>query len=128
MRSLLTYILLIAVLLPSISPWGTIAYYHLNKDYIARVLCENRNKPQLHCDGKCYLAKRLKAQQDKQDKETAERIQNTSPFQLYCEACFQFDFGTTPKRSQSPRFAYQLPSYSSYIRDFLQPPRVLVNA
>ncbi|GAB3960368.1 hypothetical protein GCM10028805_57850 [Spirosoma harenae] len=128
MRSLLTYILLIAVLLPSISPWGTIAYYHLNKDYIARVLCENRNKPQLHCDGKCYLAKRLKAQQDKHDKETTERIQQTSPIQLYCEAYFQFDFKASPTVLQSPRFAYQLSSYSSYIRDFLRPPRLGVIA
>ncbi|MDB5240423.1 MAG: hypothetical protein JWP57_1048 [Spirosoma sp.] len=128
MRSLLTYILLIAVFLPSISPWGTIAYYQLNKDYIVRVLCENRNKPQLHCDGKCYLAKRLKAQQNKQDKQTAERIQNISPFQLYCEACFHFDFGTSLTVLQSHRFAYQLSSHSSYVRNFLRRPRLLVNA
>lgn len=128
MRALLTYILLIAVLLPSISPWGTIAYYHFNKDYIARVLCENRNKPQLHCDGKCYLAKRLKAQQDKHDKETTERIQNTSPIQLYCEAGFQFDFEASPTILQSPHYAYQRSPYSSYVRGFLRPPRLVVNA
>ena len=84
MRSLLTYVLLFAVLLPSISPWGTLLYYRANKDYIARVLCENRDKPQLHCDGKCYLAKKLKAQQDKQDKETTERIQNMPTTTILC--------------------------------------------
>ena len=84
MRQLIIYMLLVAVLLPVISPWGTIAYYQLNKEYIARVLCENRDKPQLHCDGKCYLAKRLKAQQDKQDKETTERVQKVPVLQLFC--------------------------------------------
>jgi len=74
MRTLLVYILLVATLLPTVSQWGTIAYYHANKDYIARVLCENRDRPELHCDGHCFLAKRLKAQQEKQDQETTERV------------------------------------------------------
>jgi hypothetical protein len=33
--------------------------FELRKDYIIQHLCENRFKPELHCDGKCYLAKRL---------------------------------------------------------------------
>lgn len=33
--------------------------FELRKEYIIKNLCENRFKPQLHCDGKCYLAKRL---------------------------------------------------------------------
>jgi hypothetical protein len=33
--------------------------FELHKTYIINHLCENRFKPQLHCDGKCYLAKQL---------------------------------------------------------------------
>ena len=95
MRNALVYILLVATLLPTVSPWGTIAYYHVNKDYIARVLCENRDKPQLHCDGQCYLAKKLKTQQDKQDKETTERVQNTPLLQLFCQTNQPFQFSTS---------------------------------
>lgn len=95
MRNALVYILLVATLLPTVSPWGTIAYYHVNKDYIARVLCENRDKPQLHCDGQCYLAKKLKTQQDKQDKETTERVQNTPLLQLFCQANQPFQFNSS---------------------------------
>ena len=72
MRSVLAYILLTAIMLPTLSPWGTVAYYQINKTYIARVLCENRDKPILNCNGKCFLAKKLKEQQDKKDKETGE--------------------------------------------------------
>ncbi|MCK8495096.1 MULTISPECIES: hypothetical protein [Spirosoma] len=122
MRSVLTYILLIAVLLPSISPWGTVAYYHLNKDYIARVLCENRSKPELHCDGKCYLAKRLKAQQDKQDKETTERVQQTAPIQLFCETHFSFDFAREIAFSHRQVFHYLISSYMSPASGLLRPP------
>jgi hypothetical protein len=33
--------------------------YYSNKEYIASVLCENRGKPSLACNGKCYLEKQL---------------------------------------------------------------------
>ena len=37
--------------------------YALNHDYIAEVLCINKKKPELNCDGKCYLMQQLKKQQ-----------------------------------------------------------------
>lgn len=36
-----------------------IAHFEINKEYISENLCENRNKPELHCSGKCYLEKEL---------------------------------------------------------------------
>ncbi len=33
--------------------------YMVNYDYISTVLCENVDKPQLECNGKCHLAKEL---------------------------------------------------------------------
>ncbi|WP_229201787.1 hypothetical protein [Arsenicibacter rosenii] len=124
MRQLVIYMLLVAVLLPVISPWGTIAYYQLNKDYIARVLCENRDKPQLHCDGKCYLAKRLKEQQDKQDKETAERVQKLPVVQLFSDALTTFVF-QVPHLSHipSPPAGYAGACLAGYPGEPLQPPQ-----
>ncbi|MBN8824333.1 MULTISPECIES: hypothetical protein [unclassified Spirosoma] len=122
MRSLLIYTLLLAVLLPSISSWGIIAHYQLNKEYIARVLCENRDKPQMHCDGKCYLAKRLKAQQDKQDKETTERVQHTSLIQLYFEANQAFTFVSPVVYTHRQVFTYLLSLYAAPTHGLLRPP------
>ncbi|GAB3898800.1 hypothetical protein [Spirosoma agri] len=124
MRILIIYILLFAVLLPSISPLGTIAYYQVNRDYIARVLCENRNRPELHCNGQCYLAKRLKAQQDKQDKQTTEHVQNMPLIQLFCEAAFSINFGRPVQSDPSPQFAYLLSRYDSSLSRLLRPPRL----
>jgi len=42
--------------------------YQLRKDFIAKVLCINRSKPKLHCDGKCYLAKQLKLEEERENK------------------------------------------------------------
>lgn len=125
MKNALIVLLLIATLLPIVSPWGTIAYYHANRDYIARVLCENRDKPQLHCDGQCYLAKQLKAQQDKQDKETTERVQNSPVLQLFCneQPAFTFTQNAAAIR-ESSAFTYLLTTYSAPLSPVFQPPGV----
>lgn len=125
MRTLVLYILLFATLLPTLSQWGTIAYYQVNKDYIARVLCENRDKPQLHCDGQCYLAKRLKAQQDRQDKETTQRVQNSPVLQLFCQETLAFTFDPKWMLLQSADFIdYQVSAYQSPLMSLFRPPRL----
>ncbi len=43
-----------------VRPLMPIMEYYANYDYIANVLCENRDKPYLECNGKCYLEKQLK--------------------------------------------------------------------
>lgn len=47
-----------------------IAWYRINKNYIASQLCVNKYRPQLHCDGKCFLAQKLK-QAEQNEKENA---------------------------------------------------------
>ena len=114
-------------MLPTITPWGTIAYFHLNRDYIARVLCENRDKPLLHCDGKCYLAKKLKQQQDKQDKETTARVQNSPMLQLFTQPVFAFDFLQSESLfgdDQKIDFYYNLLQYMAPCLGILQPPKI----
>lgn len=46
--------------------------FEVRRDYIVANLCVNRNRPQLHCDGKCYLAKKLAALEE-QEKKQAEK-------------------------------------------------------
>ncbi|MCY7350168.1 MAG: hypothetical protein LH606_05820 [Cytophagaceae bacterium] len=48
--------------------------FQLRKDYIARYLCENRNRPLLNCDGKCYLAKRLNAAQEQEQSQKGQEL------------------------------------------------------
>ena len=48
--------------------------FYVNQKKIAAKECENKNRPEMHCNGKCYLAKQLKkaeseleSQKDKQE-------------------------------------------------------------
>jgi len=39
--------------------------FYLNQSYIAKNLCVNREKPMMHCNGKCYLSKKITEQEKK---------------------------------------------------------------
>ena len=60
-------ILLITILM-LVRPLWPVFEYVVNYDYIVNVLCENRSQPQLNCDGKCYLAKQLSKESEKNQK------------------------------------------------------------
>lgn len=59
MRKIVAIVAALAILLQSFNQVVIVAAYYANKDYIARNLCENRDKPQMHCEGKCCLKKKL---------------------------------------------------------------------
>jgi hypothetical protein len=61
MRIVLVSFFLWLVLLLTFSKVGLVAFYQLNKTYVAQTLCENKARPELKCDGKCYLKKNVKA-------------------------------------------------------------------
>lgn len=123
MRATLIYIWLIATILPTFSPWGTIAYYQINKEYITRVLCENRDKPQLNCNGQCYLAKKLKAQEEQKDKQTGDFVQNLPVLNLFSTSFIAYEFLPAPiaeDRKQS--FSYHLGTYQAPLSILVPPP------
>jgi hypothetical protein len=76
------------------------------QDQIAKEKCENKDKPQMNCNGKCYLAKQLKAAEEKQ-KENApispEKIQ--VPDELFDNHQTTFSFFATPSPSITAGFA-----------------------
>ncbi len=75
MKSAVALLLFLAMQLPLMNQWGAVAYYRVNQDYIAKNLCENRDKPMLDCNGQCYLAKQLKAAEEKEQKSNSERLE-----------------------------------------------------
>lgn len=60
MKKVVILLLAVTIICQSMVYTAIGIYYHLNKEYIARQLCENRGNPQLHCNGRCYLSKQLK--------------------------------------------------------------------
>lgn len=65
--------LAVALTLPFWVKGVVLLHFLANRAYIVEHFCENKGKPQLHCDGKCYLHKQLK------NAEPSERDANTPP-------------------------------------------------
>ncbi len=60
------------VLLVSVQSYGLIeASFALNRAEIAARYCVNRDRPELHCDGQCELARRLDAQHERESGQDA---------------------------------------------------------
>ncbi|RQO76634.1 hypothetical protein DBR40_12130 [Pedobacter sp. KBW01] len=55
--------------------------YQMNKEYITSVFCINNAHPELHCDGQCFLAKKLKDLdgKNKQAQENLKRVVEAEP-------------------------------------------------
>ena len=76
LRKTLSYILILLILSSGFTRFYFYVGYELNKNYIATVLCENINKPELKCDGKCYLSKKIK-QAEKEDQKPGQTASKT---------------------------------------------------
>jgi len=72
-------VLLVALLSANFSRLFVYAGFELNKKYIAAQLCENVDKPWLHCNGHCYFMKKVRQVQEKE--KSNERQTQKSLFQ-----------------------------------------------
>jgi len=59
-----TYLFVFLYMIAMLRPIAPFVEYAINYDYIAKVLCINKDKPKLSCNGKCQLMKKLKEQQE----------------------------------------------------------------
>ena len=59
LRTLLAIFLSTLLSMPWLTKLAITADFFAHQDYIAANLCENRDKPELHCDGKCVLMQKL---------------------------------------------------------------------
>jgi hypothetical protein len=79
LQRITAYLLIFSLVTVNFSRFFIYAGFELNRNYIATKLCENRNKPWMHCDGKCYFAKKVKQAEEKQAND--ERQSQKSLFQ-----------------------------------------------
>ncbi|OWP83607.1 hypothetical protein BWK59_09595 [Flavobacterium davisii] len=75
---------LIFVLSFLLRPVVPVFSYIINYDYVSTVLCENKNKPELKCNGKCYLKKQMA----KTSEEEKPLQKNTKQIKLEQELLF----------------------------------------
>jgi hypothetical protein len=116
---LLTALLLVRVLVVPV----IFLHFELRQDYIARYLCENRHRPELHCDGQCYLAKRLQATQEREQSEKGQELGRYLFETPFVATTTVFVFNETPPVPQPLLPAYSARYPAGTRPALLQPPR-----
>jgi len=59
MRKLLGILFIFLYTVALLKPVNPILEYAINKEYISEFLCINTDKPELDCEGKCYMTEKL---------------------------------------------------------------------
>ena len=79
LRRVVSLFLLLAVVSANFGRLFVYVGFGLNQKYIANNLCENRSRPWMHCNGHCYLMKKIKQAEEKEKSD--ERQTQKSLFQ-----------------------------------------------
>lgn len=101
--------------------------FELRKEYIVENLCENRFTPQLHCNGKCYLAKQLhKVAQEHARSETEKQSENIKKSWLDVFEISCFIENTFHEVTKAPQISSDYLAYfsSDFFDAILHPPTV----
>ena len=99
-------ILLISIIMykPIMCTW-TVVDFAMNRDYIASYLCENTDRPELACNGQCFLMTKLKKQMHDSQEHQAKQLTQLSKIEVMSlHEWSKFSFGdsgfvTIPKPS-----------------------------
>lgn len=123
MKQFIAIIVSLCLLLQCAAQLGIMGMYQVRKEYIAKNLCVNKNKPKMHCNGKCHLKKQLKKaseQQDKQDERSNEEVSVAVAFVL--PQVWQPLYHSIASRIQHVSF-YNAPAGINPCADIFHPPQ-----
>lgn len=97
-----------------------VAQFEANRKYIVQNLCENRNKSDSNCKGKCYLKKQLKKEEKN---ESANNVLKVKSETLFIQEIVSPVF-TYFSLLESPLYAYPSFEGSKCFKEKLQPPEI----
>jgi hypothetical protein len=94
--------------------------FYRNQEYIAKNLCENRFRPQLHCDGHCLLAKKLQ-QAEKKEQRNSDSKAATS-LEVISSRSFYPVIVSNAVEPVTTHFAFNKGKPVDFAEDFFHPP------
>ena len=65
--------LTLVICFQSLQGFFTVVNWKLNQAEITEKFCVNKEKMNMHCDGKCYLSKQLKLQEDEEQADLSKK-------------------------------------------------------
>lgn len=114
------------MLLPTLIKIGIVLDFKINQDFIAEMLCINRDEPMTTCNGTCYLTQQLQKAEEQEDKQAP--LRNKEPLQVayyYDKSDFAFDFDPIDWESKTQPTSRDLSYHSSFHAAIFHPPKML---
>ena len=72
-KQITAFVILLMMIVQTYHKAFIVLDYYTNSGYYAR-LCENKSRPELHCNGKCQMMKELKQDQHKDEQNPGRKI------------------------------------------------------
>jgi hypothetical protein len=120
LKSLLAILLVSSLLLQGFGRLCIVVNYQLNQAQITELFCINKNKPDVGCQGKCYLKKQL-GQAESQSVPLSS-LKALLEVELFAQPLTGFLFATGPTDARPAGF-YLYPTYPSPVRPVFLPPK-----
>lgn len=108
-------------MLQSAENFMIVVQYEINKDYIAKNLCENKAKPMMHCNGKCHLRKQLQ-QQEKKENSPFNSTKEKFELQYFSENNSLINYKNTSEQLIY-HSSYKAVPYSKHLSSIFHPPQ-----
>lgn len=103
---------------------GIVQYCQLNKEFIATTLCINKDKPELECDGRCYLEDQLNKQDEQEEKLPSQLNEKYEiSFLVTNDALGLVIIGKLPELEQF--LPYLTPTHSDPLFGIFHPPKTV---
>lgn len=125
LRGVIAFILCAVLAFPWVSKVAITADFVIHQDYIANNLCENRDKPEMECEGKCVLMQKLKLTESEQDEP--QQLPQITQMEFSSFVVTDFLFNAIESLQADSSENLPAPTHheaSIHINDIFHPPRI----
>ncbi len=79
-----SFVLIAAIMLQVLGKSIIYTNYLINKKSITQQFCVNKNKPKMHCNGKCHMMKKMQ-EEDKKENSPVNSLKEKYEIQLFAD-------------------------------------------
>lgn len=124
MKSIITTILSIFILLPSIGTLVLFTHFKINQEQIAQTICVQRANINNICNGRCELQKSLKKFEDNERKIDSFKLKEQLELVYISNILPTFTYSGIHFYVKKNSFFYTLKKSTSFISQLFRPPLV----
>ena len=102
MKRTVSFILSLLILLIAFQQTLLIVHYHINRDFIEKAYCVNKDKKEMDCHGKCHLKKSIE-----DTSKTSDKLLNLKDIDIVLVQPFSFEASIVPVAEELPAFFFK---------------------